>query len=80
MPDHTAISLLADYAATLQKLCIPESKSKLYIVWVKRFEHEQILPDILNYRLKKVISHEILLCYSSDNKMNYRIHNYYVIN
>jgi hypothetical protein len=38
MSDPGSNSFWADYAAALQKLCIPESKSKLYIVWVKRFE------------------------------------------
>ena len=37
MPTETTKLLLADFAVTLQKLRIPEPKSKFYVVWVKRF-------------------------------------------
>jgi hypothetical protein len=37
MPQETPNLLLTDFAATLQKLRIPEPKSKFYVVWVKRF-------------------------------------------
>ena len=38
MSDPGSNSFLAEYTATLQKLRIPEAKSKFYILWVKRFE------------------------------------------
>jgi len=37
MPRETTNLLLTDFAATLQKLRIPEAKSKFYVHWVKRF-------------------------------------------
>ena len=37
MPQETTNLLLTDFAATLQKLRIPEAKSKFYVHWVKRF-------------------------------------------
>ena len=54
MPDQAANPLYTDYAATLQKLRVPEAKSKFYVLWVKRFERflnglpvTQASPDII---------------------------------
>ncbi len=37
MPDPLSKPFWANYSAALQKLRIPESKSKFYLLWVKRF-------------------------------------------
>ncbi|HUI92342.1 MAG TPA: integron integrase [Chitinivibrionales bacterium] len=34
---HQSSLLLTDYTATLQKLRVPDNKSKFYVLWVKRF-------------------------------------------
>jgi integron integrase len=54
MADTVSSSFWTDYSATLQKLRVPESKSKFYVVWVKKFERfldgltfEQASPDIV---------------------------------
>jgi hypothetical protein len=55
MSDPVSKPFWAGYAAALQKLRIPESKSKFYLLWVKRFGQfpngvpfHQASPDMLH--------------------------------
>jgi hypothetical protein len=57
MADTGSNSFPAGYAAALQKLRIPEAKSKFNFLWVKRFEQVALIwNSVLNFPLSKGVA------------------------